>query len=200
VSGNESAALHGWPSGRFRTIVADPPWKQRTGSANLHIKGGGGPSRLPPYPVMSVADIAALPVSICADDDCHLYLWTTNRHLQSAYTVASAWGFPPNPGTVLVWCKPPKGRGLGESYSISTEFCLFVQRGARSANRVARNWFEWKRGRHSAKPEAFQDMVETVSPGPYIELFARRHRLGWTCWGNELDANDAADLRRKEIQ
>jgi N6-adenosine-specific RNA methylase IME4 len=185
-----STALLALPQGPFRCIVADPPWKQRTGSANLHIKGGGGPSRLPPYPVMSVDDIAALPVRICAADDCHLYLWTTNRHLQSAYKVAKAWGFPPNPGTVLVWCKSPKGRGLGESYSIATEFCLFVQRGVKSANRVTKNWFEWKRRKHSAKPEAFQDMVETVSPGPYLELFARRQRQNWVCWGNEVENNN----------
>lgn len=46
-------------------------------------------------------------------------------------------------------------------------------------------WFQWPRGAHSAKPEAFLDLVEQVSPGPYVELFARRDRLGWDTWGNE---------------
>ena len=189
ANGNSLDSLVGLSG--FRCIVADPPWTQRTGSPNLHIAGGGGASKFPPYATMSVEEIAALPVSDCAADGCHLYLWTTNRHLRSAYYVAEAWGFPARPGTLLVWCKSPKGRGLAESYSLATEYCLFVQRGLKATKRVSRNWFEWPRGRHSAKPEAFQDMVETVSPGPRLELFARRKREGWTCWGNEVEANDS---------
>ena len=53
-----------------------------------------------------------------------------------------------------------------------------------------RNWWEWKRDKHSKKPEAFQDIVETVSPGPYLEMFARRQRAGWDTWGNEIDGQD----------
>ena len=59
------------------------------------------------------------------------------------------------------------------------------QRVAPPLRRAPSSWFEWPRGRHSAKPEAFQDLVEQVSPGPYLELFARRNRLGWAAWGNE---------------
>lgn len=173
-------------SGKYRTIVADPPWPQRTGPPNLHAPNGGGASKLPPYQTMTADEIGALPVSDLADEEAHLYLWATNRFLRDAYTIAESWGFPPRPGTLLVWCKPPKGRGLGEAFSVTTEYCLFVTRGGlRYQKRVERNWFLWSRAGHSEKPEAFLDIVEQVSLGPYLEMFARRQRLGWDTWGNE---------------
>lgn len=142
------------------------------------------------YPTMTVDKIAALPVQSLAEDDAHLYLWTTNRYLEDAYRVARAWGFSP-PGTLLIWCKRPTGFGVGGAFMSSAEFVLFCRRGSLKAQtRIDRQWFEWPRGRHSAKPEAFIDMVEQVSPPPYVELFARRHRLGWDVWGNE-SANTA---------
>lgn len=74
----------------------------------------------------------------------------------------------------------------GGTFMSTTEFVLFCRRGSlRAKQRVDRQWFEWPRGAHSAKPEAFLDMVEATSPGPYLELFARRQRLGWDTWGNE---------------
>ena len=79
------------------------------------------------------------------------------------------------------------GLGMGGAYALTTEFVLFARRGSLAAQeRADRNWWNWKRGRHSQKPEAFLDLVETVSPGPYLELFARRNRLGWDTWGNEV--------------
>jgi N6-adenosine-specific RNA methylase IME4 len=134
---------------------------------------------------MTVDEIASMPVADVAEKDAHLYLWTINAHLEAAYDVARAWGF--RPATLLTWCKAPMGLGLGGTFCNTAEFCLFARRGTLNAKcRVDRTWWQWKRGRHSAKPEAFQDMVETVSPGPYLELFARRLRLGWTVWGNEV--------------
>ena len=136
-----------------------------------------------PYPTMTLAEIESMPVSSVADKDAHLYLWTTQRFLRDAYTVLDAWGF--KQGAVLVWSKPPKG--VCGTWVCSAEFCIFARRGTLAAKRRhIGTVFNWSRGRHSAKPEAFQDMVETVSPGPYLELFARRRRLGWTCWGNEV--------------
>lgn len=78
------------------------------------------------------------------------------------------------------------GLGLGGTYCNTSEFILFARRGNLPARRrVDTSWWRWPRGRHSQKPEAFQDIVESVSPGPYLELFARRARPGWTVWGNE---------------
>jgi len=174
----------------FRCIVADPPWAVKRGSPQGRPKGVQMASQPLPYPTMTVDEIKAMPVAGVADKAAHLYLWTINRYVEQAYVVARAWGFAPS--TLLVWAKTPKGLALGGTYALATEFCLFARRGTlASARREESNWWHWKRGRHSAKPEAFQDMVETVSPGPRLELFARRARPGWTVWGNEVEANSA---------
>ena len=168
---------------RYRTIVADPPWQMRAGPRSLHDPGE--PSRALPYPSMTLPEIMALPVADLAHADAHLYLWTINRYVEDAYEVARAWGFLPS--TLLVWCKAPKGRGLGGPFSTVTEYVLFCRRGSvPGLGRVNRNWWKWPRkGGHSAKPEAFLDLVEQVSPGPYLELFARRARFGWDYAGDE---------------
>ena len=177
------------PAGPFKCIVADPPWPTERKKGTLYA----GATDTPPmktialdYPVMSVPSIAAMPIRDTVEDGCHLYLWTTQRFLRSAYDVLDAWGF--KQGAVLVWSKPPKG--VCGTWVCSAEFCIFARRGALPAKRRhIGTVFQWPRGKHSAKPEAFQDMVETVSPGPYLELFARRQRPGWTVWGNEVDTN-----------
>ena len=171
---------------RYRTIVADPPWRIREfspgGGGGAGNGWGGGQSRALPYQTMALAEILALRPP--AAKDSHLYLWTINCALEAAYDVARAWGFKPS--TLLTWAKTPTGLGLGGTFALSTEFILFARRGTLAAKRrVDRNWFEWPRGAHSAKPEAFLDIVEQVSPGPYLELFARRQRLGWDTWGDE---------------
>ena len=139
---------------------------------------------------MTVADIGALPVAALAAPDSVLYLWTTNHYLNTAYDVASAWGFAPS--ATLVWCKPAnQGLLRGPTFLSNLEFILYCRRGSpETLRKIGTRWFTWPRGRHSAKPEAFIDLVEQVSPGPYVELFARRHRLGWDVWGDE-SANTA---------
>ena len=178
---------------KYRTIVADPPWDVRR-IASPGAKGFGtnetplASIRLP-YPTMSVPEIAALPVESIADDDAHLYLWTINSYIEQTYEIARAWGF--RPSTLLTWAKAPMGLGPGGAFSVTSEHVLFCRRGSlKATRRIDSTWFQWARGQHSAKPEAFIDMVEQVSPGPYVELFARRHRLGWDVWGNE-SANTA---------
>lgn len=173
----------------YRTIVADPPWNVKAGPGVGPYKVVDGrqvwnpvntPTRELAYPSMPLEAICELPVRDLAADDSHLYLWTINAYLEQAYTVARAWGFKPS--TMLVWAKTPFGAGLGGCYGLCTEYVLFCRRGTLPAlGKVGRNWFDWKRpydGRgkpqHSAKPDAFLDMVEQISPGPYLELFARR--------------------------
>ena len=177
---------------KYRTIVADPPWDVRRGPllkmGHGFRKNGPAHSRPLSYPTMTLAEIAALPVQSLAEDDAHLYLWTINRYVADAYDIARAWGFTPS--TLITWAKEPMGSGLGGAWGITTEHALFCRRGTLAAKaKVPSTWFKWKRpyelGRHSAKPDAFLDLVEQVSPGPYVELFARRGRFGWDYWGNE---------------
>lgn len=196
---------------RYRTIVADPPWPmpetgKRTAAteatAGVHIAKGGREVdgawwgtvtdktvRLP-YQTMTLAEIAALPVADLAEDGAHLYLWTTNRFLEDAYAVARDWGF--RPAQLLTWCKPPMGVGFGGAFTTTTEFCIFARRGTLAhLARQDSSWWRWSRPyengaiAHSAKPDAFIDLVEQVSPGPYLEMFARRARFGWDYWGDE---------------
>jgi N6-adenosine-specific RNA methylase IME4 len=118
-------------------------------------------------------------------DGCCLFLWTTTPFLEAAHQIVRAWRF--KPVATLVWCKPPGVAAVGGTFASNVEFVIYAKRGApKMRGTVPTRWFTWPRsGRHSQKPAAFLDMVEQVSPGPYLELFARRQRLGWDTWGNE---------------
>lgn len=259
---------------RYRTIVADPPWPLGDSGSFSGWNTDGSRHPACPYPTMTLDEIKALPVKSLAnnrDGDAHLYLWTTAGFLRATYEVAEAWGFEPL--YPLVWCKPPRGKGLGGTFASNVEFVLFCRRAGYMSvdTRDARHdiaaittrigeitreaglsnrdlnelvgladiaewwtsplpkrcaipkpdhwqtlcdrvpalkelddavrkqndrkgqdrkapehgpkldtrWWQWPRSRHSEKPEAFLDIVEQVSPGPYAELFARRARFGW---------------------
>lgn len=163
---------------RYRTIVADPPWRVHQPPEWNCGKPAGRKNRSVPYATMTTSEIAALPVAAMAAESAHLYLWTINRYVEAAYGIARAWGFAPS--TLLTWCKPRKGLGVGGAYALTTEHILFARRGKGAfERRHGTCWFQWPRGAHSAKPDAFLDIVEQVSPGPYAELFARRARFGW---------------------
>jgi N6-adenosine-specific RNA methylase IME4 len=144
---------------------------------------------------MSIEEIAALPVARLAEDDAHLFLWITPKLNREGVGVeiARAWGF--EVFSELIWAKV--NFGLGTFPRPGHEPVLVCRRGKlpfkrRDVHSVQR-WDhprDGKRGKiHSAKPEAFLDLVESASPGPYLELFARRRRLGWSVWGNEVDAD-----------
>jgi N6-adenosine-specific RNA methylase IME4 len=150
---------------------------------------------------MTVSDIAALPVAGCAADDCDLYLWTTQKYLPDAFNVMQAWGF--RYCQTLTWCKCPRGTGQGGLFCPTTEFLLLGRKGRmpQGKRRIDSTWWQIKRTNvHSRKPEFFQDMIETVSDGPRLELFARRLRLGWTVWGNEVDASSSFELPAEQIE
>lgn len=185
---------------RYRTIVADPPWDHSDGTGfNYGVNAHGGKhtpvephATYPPYSHLTVAEITDLPVNDLAADDAHLYLWTTQRYLRPSFDIIEAWGFAVS--ATLTWCKAPMGF-MGGAFRSSTEFCHFARRGSLAHKTQAPSrWFTWPRvgwtqsdpaAKHSHKPDAFLDLVEQVSPGPYVELFARRGRLGWDYWGDQ---------------
>lgn len=177
---------------RYQTIVIDPPWRYPTSLPGFGKKHGDvwkRPGSVVPYPTLTIAEIAALPIATLAAPDCHLYLWTTNAHLEAAYGVARAWGWTPS--ILLVWAKAPRGMSGFPTWNICTEFVLFCRRGTlRPLKRQPRNWFAWKRGKHSAKPPEFLAMVEETSPGPRVEVFARERREGWASLGLDISGQD----------
>ena len=129
-------------------------------------------------------EIANLPVGSHVGDDAHIYLWTTNRSLFKGEALLTTWGF--RYVNLLTWCKPHFG--LGHYFRGSTEQILFGVKGSQPLKRKdAGTWFEAPRGPrgHSSKPVEFYDLVESCSPGPYLEIFARGQREGWTSWGAE---------------
>ena len=176
---------------RYRTIVADPPWDYGPDNARQVsiTRGGNGPRTIKSigYPTMSIVEISALPVHEMAENDARLFMWTTNRHLPESFGVMDAWGFTYK--QTLVWHKTGNPSPFGGSVAPNhAEFLLVGTAGKpASIGRLAGSVVSLPAAvsGHSAKPEAWLDFIETVSPGPYLEMFARRNRLGWDTWGNE---------------
>ena len=177
---------------RYATIVADPPWDYapKRGKHEYAKRAGdyytGGVSTLSlPYPPMSPDAIRTLPIGVLAALDARVFLWTTNSHLPDAFGVLSAWGF--RYSQTLVWHKPNASPFTGSVAFGSAEFLLVASRGSvpvlgKATSSVVKIGHHHD---HSRKPEAFLDLVEQVSPGPYLEMFSRRARLGWDTWGDE---------------
>jgi N6-adenosine-specific RNA methylase IME4 len=161
----------------YSTIVADPPWHYET--TDRRDRDGGWVKQRPlPYSSMSLDEIRALPVGDLTTDG-RVFMWTTNRYLRESWSIIESWGFTPTQRT-LVWCKSPRG-----TVNVTTEFVVMGRKGSPSALPWhGTTWFDWKRASHSAKPDAFLDLVESWCPGPYVELFCRRPRLGWDHWGH----------------
>lgn len=175
---------------KFSTIVVDPPWDPAD-EGEAHGEGLFG-RRTPPYATMPIEDIRNLSVGTYADANCHIYLWITNRSLFKGETLLEAWGF--RYVTALTWVK--RSYGMGSYFRGATEHALFGVRGSQPLQRHdVGTWFEAPRGPdgHSSKPAEFFELVESCSPGPYLEVFARGQRDGWVCWGAEAASAATTD-------
>lgn len=177
---------------KYKTIYADPPWQfaNRTGKMAPEHK------RLNRYSTMKLEDIKKLPVSDVADDKSHLYLWVPNALLPEGLEVMKAWGFEYK--TNIVWEKVrkdgmPDGRGVGFYFRNVTEILLFGIRGDKNRTlqpgRSQVNLIRSMKREHSRKPDEFIPLIESCSPGPYLELFARGDRDNWDMWGNQATAD-----------
>ncbi len=192
MTSNGSSHTRALPShGRFGTILADPPWRfsNRTGKMAPEHR------RLSRYSTMSMDEIYELPVSDIALDQSHLYLWVPNALIQQGLEVMESWGFKYK--TNLVWYKVrkdggPDGRGVGFYFRNVTELVLFGVRGSLRTLQPGRtqvNIISSRKREHSRKPDELYDVIESCSPGPYLEMFARHRREGWTQWGDELEGD-----------
>lgn len=171
----------------FGTVVADPPWRfvNRTGKVAPEHR------RLARYSTLPAKDIAALPVADLMASHSHCYLWVPNALLAEGLMVMENWGFTYKAN--LVWHKVRRdggsdGRGVGFYFRNVTELVLFGTRGRLRTFAPARrqvNLFSSRKREHSRKPEELYGIVESCSPAPYLELFARYPRLGWSSWGEE---------------
>lgn len=168
----------------YRTIVADPPWQY---GDNLPGKRGAAHK----YSVMKLDDICDLPVADIADPEgSHLYLWVTSSFLKEGQRVLEDWGFTYK--TMITWVKTTKDGdklafGMGHYFRGCAEYVLFGTRGRLPVeNRSLRNVILAPRTEHSRKPDAFYSFVEQASPGPRLEMFARRRIEDWDAWGLEV--------------
>jgi len=162
---------------RFATILIDPPWDWGD-EGDVNQLGRAKPD----YATMPFEDLLKLPVNELADVDCHLYLWITNRSLPKGFSLMEAWGF--RYVTCVTWVKP--SFGMGNYFRGQTEHMLFGVRGSQPLLRKnAGTVFHAQRGDggHSSKPVEAYELIESCSPGPYLEMFARRKRDGWVGWG-----------------
>jgi N6-adenosine-specific RNA methylase IME4 len=170
--------------GGFGCVVADPPWSFNDKGSRMAPERAANEALR--YETQPDAWIPALPVARVVAPRAHLYLWTTDAHCDLAFDVVRAWGF--SFVQFLEWEKNTFGGG--HYFRHVFELCLFATRGALGVPRhdmpaiPAR--FKAKAGGHSRKPECLQDVAEIMSPGPRLELFARRPRAGWTVYGNQV--------------
>lgn len=175
---------------RFGTVLADPPWRftNRTGKVAPEHK------RLARYPTMTLDEICALPVAKSLAPQAHCYLWVPNALLPEGLRVLSAWGFDYKSN--IVWHKVRKdggsdGRGVGFYFRNVTEILLFGTRGKNvrtlPPGRRQVNLMATRKREHSRKPDEQYELIESCSWGPYLEMFGRGVRPGWTVWGNQAD-------------
>jgi len=175
---------------RFTTVLADPPWQfqNRTGKVAPEHK------RLNRYGTLALDEIKALPVLALLNPTAHCYLWVPNALLQEGLEVLRAWGFQYKSN--IVWHKVrkdggPDGRGVGFYFRNTTELVLFGVRGINARTlapgRSQVNVIRTQKREHSRKPDELYPIIESCSPGPYLELFARGPRKGWSVWGNQAE-------------
>ena len=199
------------PPGPFATVVADPPWDYSrklsgggtSGYSPVHHSRGGTRGAANHYVTLSLGDLSQLPVRDVVAAQAHLYLWTTGAFIVEAHQLAEAWGFSPK--GVIPWIKVKKNAarhieqadgdlhaavrmGMGLYLRWASEYVVFGVRGKLPALRHDVNGVVFaERQAHSQKPEELYRLIESVSPEPRLELFARTHRPGYVVWGNEVE-------------
>jgi N6-adenosine-specific RNA methylase IME4 len=188
------------PRNHFGAILADPPWRfDNLWGGRPNKTDAGYPSRWVDnhYDTMNADDIAALPVADLAADNCVLFMWTCWPVLQKAFPIIEAWGFKYKT-CAFSWMKGDPYRlfaddktpfaGLGYWTRANTEPCLLATRGKpKRLNADVRQGIIAPRREHSRKPDGIHERIERLVAGPYLELFARQTRPGWTVWGNQTD-------------
>lgn len=177
------------PDKKYKTILADPPWEMGKFGKGKDTRKGRvykvGEIIPTPYPTMTIEEICNMDVISCAEENCHLWLWATNKTLHDAFHVLDQWGFKYL--NTITYYKPA---GVGAWFVNKTQHLLFGYRGKLSmgSGRYSPTIFKYIPQKHSRKPECSYDLIESISFEPRLELFARPPiHQGWDAWGNEID-------------
>ena len=181
---------------KYNTIVIDPPWAI---SLTGEVKRRENRAKKLPYKTMSLQEIKEIPINKIANLGCHVYCWTTNKMLKDTFEVLQSWGV--NFHLCMPLVKPP-GLAPCFGYIFASEFCLLGFYGKPMQKFLKAGELNWikafnKAGTHSCKPDEFYKLVEKMSPSPRIDVFARKQRLGWDVFGDEVDAQQ---ILNKEVK
>lgn len=168
------------PAGIYPTIVVDPPWSYSNKSGR---HGAAANADYIQNRTMTLDEVALFDIKRWVPEECHLYLWVTDAYVGHAYTITEAWGFDAK--ATLVWIKDRFG--MGNYYRHQHELCIFAVKGKMRLSRMnASTVFNAPVTKHSEKPDEFYRLVESCSPGPYLDVFARKKRAGWDVYGDEV--------------
>ncbi len=187
------------PKGHFGAILADPPWHFQAWASPPYGKGRAAESK---YNTMKEEDIAALPVADLAAENCVLFMWACWPMIEQAFRMIDAWGFAFKT-CGFCWVKGNATQIqmfeeeiepdmlLGYWTRSNSEVCLLATRGKpKRMSADVRQAIIAPRREHSRKPDGIHERIERLVAGPYLELFARQSRPGWTTWGNETTKFD----------
>lgn len=174
----------------FETAIIDPPWPYDRASSNTKLTGYVSQDGNEQYPTLSIEEMKKLPVGDVVGG--YVFLWTVSPFLQEGLDLLNAWGF--TYVTSMAWFKNT-GLGVGYWFRGSHELVLVAKRdGYKSVRTGEQSIFQTPRTRHSAKPDNVHRMVGKHFPGPYLEVFGRQGRDGWTVLGNQAPG-DGTDIR-----
>lgn len=180
------------PDGKFHTLIIDPPWPIKKIERDCRPRQAEMD-----YPMMSEAELLALPVPELSHDDAHLYLWTTHKYLPLALQMVEAWGYRYQ--CVMTWVKNVGFTPF--SWMYSTEHVIFARRGNQPLLEMGKRLdFHAPVREHSRKPDEFYDLVRACSPGPRLDMFARQQREGFANWGNETARFDDTALETTDAE
>jgi N6-adenosine-specific RNA methylase IME4 len=173
---------------KYKTLLVDCPWayrNKRTGGSML----SGSEQK---YPTLSIEELCALRIDKIIDKNCILFLWVTCPLKKEAFQLINSWKF--NYKTSIYWRKI-MSLGLGYWYRGQVEELWLCTKGEVKAFRCQKpNFLETKALRHSEKPEEIYAFIEPYAIEPKAELFARKQRIGWDCFGYDIDGKDIKEI------
>lgn len=177
----------GLSAGSYGALLVDPPWSFKGYTAETT------PHRSPdePYPVMSLGDLAMLPVKQLAARDCVLFMWTISSHMNQSFELGEWWGFKYK-ARAFEWFKTTKDglgtkMGMGHWTRQESETVLLFTRGSpKRLDKGVRSSIFAPVRQHSRKPDEIYGQIERLVAGPYAELFATQRWQGWDSWGDGL--------------
>jgi N6-adenosine-specific RNA methylase IME4 len=171
---------------KYNVIYADPPWSYKAKNPPCLIKKQPLTCSVDYYyQTMSYSEIKAMPIKDISERNSVLFLWATTPNIEQALSLVGDWGFKYK--TMITWEKINRDC-MGYWFRVCTEHLIVAVRGSvKSFRSMERTCYREARGKHSKKPDYFYGLIESVTKGERLELFARNQREGWDVFGNQVN-------------